>query len=451
MNQEVANFVVEFTSKGLAELKEGLGDIQTAVQDLHDDMKKADDGGKGFFDNIGGWIKSIGALTASFIGLRAIIRSIFDVKGEIIDVYNMADIAGVDPKWLEGLGIATEQFRGGGVNSAFDFTVGMNEALGKMKWAEYNEDWVKQMAKFGFTTEYDYNKTEQQNRMAFMEALHRGFANASFLDEQAIKNAFGINDAMYQLLRSDRWQELINAGMDKIVLTDDEKNLQNAVELDIAQKDLKRAWDDLMTELMSVTTQLINDFATPLVQNFSEFAKKHDLGEVLRKWVEQLREWVDNVWPEIRDGFSKLIFILKGLFDVFFGDEGTVWSRWGDFKNSLKDWGNQQKPIRVGDWEIITPTKDNPWYLSDINYADPMMKAMADYLGYELDNIVDTWIKSGAVIDDITKPYPFVKPSGSSITANLVVDPTKNGSASITGDGDVSVVGGIRPAIGGVR
>ena len=90
MNQEVANFVVEFTSKGLAELKEGLGDIQTAVQDLHDDMKKADDGGKGFFDNIGGWIKSIGALTASFIGLRAIIRSIFDVKGEIIDVYNMS-------------------------------------------------------------------------------------------------------------------------------------------------------------------------------------------------------------------------------------------------------------------------------------------------------------------------------------------------------------------------
>ena len=56
MNQEVANFVVEFTSKGLAELKEGLGDIQTAVQDLHDDMKKADDGGKGFFDNVGGWI-----------------------------------------------------------------------------------------------------------------------------------------------------------------------------------------------------------------------------------------------------------------------------------------------------------------------------------------------------------------------------------------------------------
>ena len=440
MNQEVANFVVEFTSKGLAELKEGLGDIQTAVQDLHDDMKKADDGGKGFFDNIGGWIKSIGALTASFIGLRAIIRSIFDVKGEIIDVYNMADIAGVDPKWLEGLGIATEQFRGGGVNSAFDFTVGMNEALGKMKWAEYNEDWVKQMAKFGFTTEYDYNKTEQQNRMAFMEALHRGFANASFLDEQAIKNAFGINDAMYQLLRSDRWQELINAGMEKIVLTDDEKNLQNAVELDIAQKDLKRAWQDLMKQLMSVTTQLINDFATPLVQNFSEFAKKHDLGEVLRKWVEQLRDWIDVVWPEIKEFFSNLVFALKGLFEVLFGSEGTVWSRWGDFKDEFQQHRFDQK------------TKKDMGIVENVGWGtDEHLEKLAVDTGMSLETMRDMIDVASETVGIPTMIPSSEFKSEKNINAVFNVDPTKNGSASITGDGEVSVVGGIRPAIGGVR
>lgn len=440
MNQEVANFVVEFTSKGLAELKEGLGDIQTAVQDLHEDMKKADDGGKGFFDNIGGWIKSIGALTASFIGLRAIIRSIFDVKGEIIDVYNMADIAGVDPKWLEGLGIATEQFRGGGVNSAFDFVVGMNEALGKMKWAEYNEDWVKQMAKFGFTTEYDYSKTEQQNRQAFMEALHRGFANASFLDEQGIKNAFGINDAMYQLLRSDRWQELMNAGMDKIVLTDDEKNLQNAVELDIAQKDLKRAWQDLMKQLMPVMTQLINDFATPLVQNFSDFAKRHDLGEMLSKWIEQLRDWIDVVWPEIKEFFSNLVFALKGLFEVLFGSEGTVWSRWGDFKDEFQQHRFDQKIKK--DMDVV----ENVGWGTD----EHLEKLVTD-TGMSLETMRD-------MIDVVSETVgiPTMIPSSEirsekNVSAIFNVDPTKSGSASITGDGDVSVVGGIRPAIGGVR
>lgn len=440
MNQEIANFVVEFTSKGLAELKEGLGDIQTSVQDLHEDMKKADDGGKGFFDNIGGWIKSIGALTASFIGLRAIIRSVFDVKGEIIDVYNMADIAGVDPKWLEGLGIATEQFRGGGVNAAFDFMVGMNEALGKMKWAEYNEDWVKQMAKFGFTTEYDYDKTEQQNRMAFMEALHRGFANASFLDEQAIKNAFGINDAMYQLLRSDRWQELINAGMDKIVLTDEEENLQKAVELDVAQKDLKRAWQDLMKQLMPVMTQLINDFATPLVQNFSDFAKRHDLGEMLRKWIEQLSDWIDVIWPEIKEFFSNLVFALKGLFEVLFGSDGTVWSRWGDFKDEFQQHRFDQKTKK--ELDIV---KNVGWG------TEEHLEKLAVDTGMSLETMRD-------MIDVVSETVgvPSMIPSSEirsekNISAIFNVDPTKNGSASITGDGDVSVAGGIRPAIGGVR
>lgn len=440
MNQEIANFVVEFTSKGLAELKEGLGDIQTAVQDLHDDMKKADDSGNGFFDNIGGWIKSIGALTASFVGLRAIIRSVFDVKGEIIDVYNMADIAGVDPKWLEGLGIATEQFRGGGVQAAFDFAVGMNESLGKMKWAKYNEDWVEQMAMFGFTTKYDKDKTEQQNRMAFMEALHKGFANASFLDEQGIKNAFGINDAMYQLLKRDDWKELMAAGMEKIVLTDEEENIDKALELDVAQKNLKRAWQDLMTELMSSVTQLINDFATPIVQNFAEFAKRHDLGEMLRKWIEQLRDWVDVVWPEIKEFFSNLVFAIRGLFEVLFGSEGTILSRWSDFKDEFRQHRFEQK------------TKKDMNVVENIGWGtEEHIENLAIDMGTSLENVRD-------MIDVVSEMHgiPTMIPSSESrseknISAIFNVDPTKNGSASITGDGDVSVAGGIRPAIGGVR
>lgn len=161
---------------------------------------------------------------------------------------------------------------------------------------------------------------------------------------------------------------------------------------------------------------------------------------MLRKWVEQLRNWVDTVWPEIKEFFSNLVFALKGLFEVLFGSDGTVWSRWGDFKNEFQQYRFDQK------------TKKDMNIVENVGWGtDEHIEKLAIDTGMSLETMRD-------MIDVVSETVgiPTMIPSSEirsekNVSAIFNVDPTKNGSASITGDGDVSVAGGIRPAIGGVR
>lgn len=447
MNQEIANFFIEFTTKGMAELKEGLGDIQRSVEDFRDEMKKADGDGKNLFGSLGSWLKTIGALTAGFLSLRAAIRSVFAVKGDVLDLYNMADLTRISPKTLEGLGIATEQFKGGGIQAAFDFAANANNMLAKMRDAEYLESWNKAMAKSGFYLSYNPGLSVEENMLQVMEDLHRGFTQGGFYNGLRVKEAFGISDAMYQLLQDPNWRTKLNAGMDKAVLSKDPKNQQNAVDLDIAAKNLHRAVQDLMAQFMPVVTALIDEFATPLIKNFADFVRDKDLPNIMRNWIKELSDWVNRIWPEIKHAFQEFLFIMKGLFEVFFGDEGTIWSRWRKFKKDLAEHREEQKPKALLPWY---DREGNKQYLSDINPLDPKLKPYADAMGLSIDKFLKALVLSGEVFDDIEGGWVHPMVHGAVdhtveqvVNVEMMVDPTQAGKAMVGGDGTVTANGGM--------
>lgn len=341
MNNEIANFFIEFTSKGLSELKSEMSDLKNSIDEMADSFNESSSSGDGFFGKLTTWASSLAGLAVGFVSVRKAITDMFNVADKTVDLHLTASRLGIDPLDIESLGRMTTRHGG-----EFDDAVRFYEALQELSFN-------LELGRFTQGQEDILSLTNQ--RVGYFKKLNTPTEKFNFLIDQ-LQTAFSnINDPEYKtklqqefanipnsvrtMMETGKYWDLIERGVELSYMYTD-KARKESIENVNARIELQEEWDKAIQTLTPAVTQLINEFITPLVNNFAKFAQKHDLGNSLVKWAEELKSWAINVWPDVK---AVLIAFADTLFELMrwiFAD-----GSWEDVKKAASQFKKPEKPI----------------------------------------------------------------------------------------------------------
>lgn len=318
MNEQLANFFVEFTTKGITELKDGMSDILDKLDDVEDKFNKSGSKGEHFFGKIPGWVKTVATLTGAFKSLSEIINGIFDVNEKVFDLHTTASRLGVSPMSLESLNKGLRHFGGkeGDAESVFSH---ISSRIYDWSYGRYSdaEARVSSETGVGMFTPLRGGSNEQKIAHALdqiavnLETIRntKGVEAARQYAEQFLGDFGALGDVM----SLGKYHDVVNKGLGESFYSDPEA-FRQSVELREAKFRLQDSWEKALIELTPAITRLIDEVINPMIENFAEWAKNKDLGKILSDFVITMKN---------------LVLFIAEIFRAAFGD-----GSWGDVRKA---------------------------------------------------------------------------------------------------------------------
>ena len=292
-------FFITFTTKGLAELKDGMKDLNSKMDGMTSKFSSVASKGDTFFDHFVLWGKKVAGLAMAIAGVGSAISSAFNVSDKIIKLNQVADSAGVAASKVEALSYALFPFAEGGD------TIGMAGNLYKgftglkKNLMEHNVPEALKDAQLKGNFWIDPNASVEDMIYTVSDVLAK---YAGMNDEYAtglrnsIAGAFGIDEKTMGLLQtgSANVRAMIAQGYKNNYLSG-EDNLEMALLNKKARQDLKIAWEKLTMELIPTLT-LLTEWMTKLLYA-----------------VQDLTGWFSDWLPKkIKDAWEEITNIFKG-------------------------------------------------------------------------------------------------------------------------------------------
>lgn len=319
MNNQLSEFFVTFTTNGLTELKDGLKDLNIKMDNLNTSFTTGASKGDSFFGKFVGWGLKLTALAAGFASVGKAIKDAFNIGSDIIALNTQADAAGVKAEQIEALAWATAPYLGGkkDISAAGNFFENLAITQTKAWRGQYAKSLIDEMAYAGgITIRPDASKEEWMYGIA--DLLHYYEANPN--DPRSagarllLSQAFGGMSKEQMLLFSQGRAGLkadLAEGMKHLTLSG-EDNLTKAMQQAKAKMEFEEAWQGLDTQLVPLTTGILNALTT-VVSYVSEFISKYapSWDEVLSAW-DSFIEFMRPGWEIVKDVFMWLKSKLAG-------------------------------------------------------------------------------------------------------------------------------------------
>ena len=144
MNNDLANFTVEFTTKGFKELRDSMKELGEKMDDLSKKVSSVKTHGGWLNDFVDGLETKIRNLGLAIGGLG--IKKAFDVKNEVLDLEQLSVLSGVAEKNIEALGLALKfsDVQGGDINTAGKFYRNLQDFREELSLGNISDEQAKE-------------------------------------------------------------------------------------------------------------------------------------------------------------------------------------------------------------------------------------------------------------------------------------------------------------------
>lgn len=332
MNQEIAEFFIQFTTKGFEGVSDKIDDLSKKMDEVGKASEKATEKHKGFFSNIGGWIASLGLITTAVWALKSAWDGVAEVSAKTMELQWSSLYVGTSSETLERWQNVARRKRG---EAAMGDIVPSFNALYKFLYnftnAQFQESFNEKigLALQGTNGAADIQdalvrSAKQGNANALLQVLN-GYFSSGVLGSQAkqsILEAFGLNnETMLGLLSFKTLPQML---ADVPTHKSKEENVINSAKYTEARAKLKEATEEFWFAIQPEITRLIQWFtnnALPVI-----------------------REFLYTYWPQIETG-------IKSIFNWIMEKLGLILDKFGDEKAKAGFWDKVKGAVIVGSTE----------------------------------------------------------------------------------------------------
>lgn len=300
MNNDLANFIVEFSTKGLAEVKQGLSDIG----------EKVDKVGKSFSDSTSksdSFLGSLGKIAGKLAGIAGAIGLVsegistaLDVKDKTLDLQRLSAETGVAAQNIEALGISLRYGFGGDVANAGNFYRNLVEMRTKWQRGQVDKGQIEEMARAGFTIDPKAGLGEWIGSLA--DALSK---QTDVGQRNLLAKAFGLDDSMMLFLSEGR--QFVQTALEEHgaqAFMYKPENVKAAADLNNAIQDFKIEWQQIWAKIQPLLTDIIRvaeKVLLPVLNSIIEGVMK------LVEPLEKLVEWITGKVKEVAKPFVEQV------------------------------------------------------------------------------------------------------------------------------------------------
>lgn len=368
MNEEIANFIVRFTTENLQEIKDGLKDVTKSVDAMNDTFQKSSSKTGGFFDKLAKWTISLGGLATAFYGVKRAMEAVGQTAEQVQQTYIKADLAGVAPETMERWNLATQVFSGSeseAKSAVSQFFSNLNNLERDLREQKYSDEMLERMSRYGFTLDYLYGAGLPENRDRTMQKLHQVFQRKDLdaADLQALQTVFNIPSQMVEMfkLSDSAFGDLMQWAESLRVETKNPETLNAAIEYKKAAIEWQQVWKEMKTDLIPVLRDVMAALK-PLKQPISDLAKS--VGELLVA-LQPIIAFVVTLTSGALKGITNFIKFIKGEMSF------------SDFMRSVKNGLDLDKAPVIGEdgaerpmWQrIIDPLDLTSGLQRGLNYV----------------------------------------------------------------------------------
>lgn len=281
---EIADFIVEFSTKGLAEVKQGLSDIG----------EKIDKVGKSFSDSTSksdNFLSSLGKIAGKLVGIGSAIALVgkgvstaLDVKDKTLDLQRLSAETGVAAQNIEALGISLRYGFGGDIANAGGFYRNLVEMRAKWQRGQVDKGQIEEMARAGFTIDPKAGLGE------WMGSLADALSKADVGQRNLLAKAFGLDDSMMLFLSEGR--QFVQTALEEHgaqAFMYKPENAKSAADLNNAIQDFKLEWQKIWVKIQPLLTKiitLVDEFLLPVLNTVVDLVMK------LVKPLEEFVNWI---------------------------------------------------------------------------------------------------------------------------------------------------------------
>ena len=151
MNNDLANFIVEFTTKGFPEVKQQLTDLGEKIDKVGKSFKESTDKSDGFLGSLGKIATKLAGIGSAIALVSKGVSTALDVKDATLDLQRLSAETGVAAQNIEALGISLRYGFGGDVANAGGFYRNLVEMRTKWQRGQIDKSSIEEMARAGFT------------------------------------------------------------------------------------------------------------------------------------------------------------------------------------------------------------------------------------------------------------------------------------------------------------
>lgn len=459
MNNDLANFIVEFTTKGFKEVRDDIKELGDKLDQTAEKMNKVKGSGDGFLSFIGGLETKILALGTAIAGLG--IKEAFDIKNESLNLQQLSMDSGVAAQNIEALGLALKFAGvGGDINTAGQFYRNLQDFREKMMRGEISESQAKEWAISGL----------KLNPAASLEQYIWDISQALVNLDNAGKTA-KLNLLAQSVGLSDPMKRFLSAGPQMVVNRLKEAGLETwryrpdvadtSAELNKNWEKFKNNWKEIFSdEWLSATNNLVkvlNDLLPDLkilinhlggefgkdIKSISEIVKtmngEQTLGDLTKKLGEN-QEMAKSMGEVVGMALGAIIGMLIGhpVFGALIGRQvggniaNLLWKRKNPDKEKEitdEDWNNwlnfgRGNPITKEQYDRLKERLPSWMHLGDFQEMDWVAGMRADLYGKQ----IGTMKKADRPIN--------------ANTLNIMLDPTKTTDMTMNPDGTWTVKDG---------
>ena len=424
MNNDLTNFIVEFSTKGLEELKQGISDLNEKIDTLGDDFKKTETSSSGFGDSLDSLTAKAIAFVAAAGSIGTVMKEISEgmaqaqrVVDESLTLQQYSASSGVASKNIEALGLALKaEGYGGDVGTAGDFFYKLSNMRKKWSLGQIPESQVLAMGDAGFTI------NPKADMATWIGTLADALSNAKSIDDRNfIAEAFGIGgdrNPMMLFLSEGRGfvaDKMKEYGLESFLWQPEvaERANRNNKNTTLLDNDVKKMYGtpevlDAANDITQLKRDYVNNVKSPIVQDAAE-----KVGGLAKLGSEVIKgATTEQTFSETVENIVK--------------DKQTTSAVGGAVTGGLLGLGLLTAGILTGGlgWAGIAALVGLSGTMGIAGYG----------LGYELTE--KDYEKRRAGLEDITNI-----PDGTTInqgsTVNVLIDPTKPSNFTVLPDGNM--------------
>ena len=331
MNNDLTNFIVEFSTKGLAELKQGMDDLGKKIDEVGKKFEESNTKGKSFLSGLDSLATKLEAIGATVAGLG--LKKAFDIKNESLELQRFSSYTGIAAQNIEALGLALKFGGfGGDKGTANNFFNNLQLLREKLQRGEIGDSEVKEWANAGFKISPNAGIAEYIQTIS--QSLYDLDKAGRIADRSRLAKSLGIDSTMELFLKEGPeyvMQALKEAGAETWL--SDPTVARRSSELNTSWEKFKNQfnkmfsdeWLQAATDLVNVLTRLEPTMATLVNQLggavgdslrgighlIDLFQGKNSLDDFTKAMAEN-KDFAEEVGSAIGTAFGAIIGALTG-------------------------------------------------------------------------------------------------------------------------------------------
>lgn len=198
MNNDLTNFIVEFSTKGLAELKQGMDDLGKKIDEVGKKFEESKDKSNGFLSTLDSVATKLEAIGVAVAGLG--LKKAFDIKNESLELQRFSSYTGIAAQNIEALGLALKFGGfGGDKSTANNFFNNLQALREKLQRGEIGDSEVKEWANAGFKISPNAGIAEYIQTIS--QSLYDLDSAGRVADRSRLAKSLGIDSTMELFLK----------------------------------------------------------------------------------------------------------------------------------------------------------------------------------------------------------------------------------------------------------